>query len=250
VKSFWESRAADPSLDATQVTHPDIWQRWLEIETIKRLLWREAIVIDVGCGNGFSTKQLAPLVKRIVGIDQSEGMIRRAREESALPSNASFLVADVLHLSPAQFGTFDVALTIRCLINLPDWETQQRALANVAGILKPGGLYIFVEGLGEGRASLNRLRKSVGLNEMPVVWHNLDFERERSLRFLHRWFTLERELGFGTYDLIARVVHPLLVAPEQPKYGARINEIAARVALERPADTLNSRVAVYCLRRR
>jgi SAM-dependent methyltransferase len=250
VKSFWESRAADPSLDEIQVTHPDTWQRWLEIATIKRLLWREAIVIDVGCGNGFSTKQLAPLVKSIVGIDQSEGMIRRAREEGALPSNASFLVADVLNLSSAQFGTFDVALTIRCLINLPDWEMQQRALASVAGILKPGGLYIFVEGLREGRASLNRLRKSVGLSEMPVVWHNLDFEGERTLRFLHRWFTLEREIGFGTYDLVARVVHPLLVAPEDPKYSAVINEIAARVALERPEDTLNSRVAVYCLRRR
>jgi 2-polyprenyl-3-methyl-5-hydroxy-6-metoxy-1,4-benzoquinol methylase len=93
VKSFWEIRAADPSLDATQVTHPDVWQRWLEIETIKRLLWREAVVIDVGCGNGFATKQLAPLVKSIVGVDQSEGMIRRAKEESALPSNATFAVA-------------------------------------------------------------------------------------------------------------------------------------------------------------
>ncbi len=180
VKSFWESRAADPSLDATQVTHPDVWQRWLEIETIKRLLWRQAVVIDVGCGNGFATKQLAPLVKSIVGVDQSEGMIRRAKEEGALPSNATFEVADVLDLSPAQVGTFDVALTIRCLINLPDWQMQQRALANIAGILKPGGLYIFVEGLREGRATLNSLRKSVGLAEMPVVWHNLDFEGERT----------------------------------------------------------------------
>jgi SAM-dependent methyltransferase len=125
--------------DATQVTHPDVWQRWLEIETIKRLLWREAVVIDVGCGNGFATKQLAPLVKSIVGVDQSDGMIRRAKEEGALPSNATFAVADVLDLSPAQVGTFDVALTIRCLINLPDWQMQQGALANIAGILKPGG---------------------------------------------------------------------------------------------------------------
>jgi hypothetical protein len=85
---------------------------------------------------------------------------------------------------------------------------------------------------------------------MPVVWHNHDFEGERTLRFLDRWFTLEQQLGFGTYDLVARVVHPLLVAPEQPQYGAHINEIAARVALERPADTFNSRVPVYCLRRR
>jgi SAM-dependent methyltransferase len=240
IKSFWAGRAADPSLDSAQVTHPDIWQCWLEIETIKRLLWPEAHVIDIGCGAGYATKRLAPLVEEILGVEYSEGMIRRAiEEEDSVPPNASFAVADVLNLSLDELGTFDVALPIRCLIDLPDWETQQRAPANIASIVKSGGLYVFIEGLSDGRASLDIL-----------VWHNLDFDGARTLGFLERWFKLEREMGFGTYDLGARVVHPLLLAPDQPKYDARINEIAARVPLERPGDKENSRVAVYCLRRR
>ena len=249
VKPFWDNRAADPSLDATQVTHPDIWQRWLEIQTIKRILPPGGRVIDIGCGAGVATKQIATLVDEIVGIDYSEGMIGRARSGENLP-NVHFVVANVLELSPAEFGMFDVALTVRCLINLPDWDSQQRALSNIASVVKTGGLYFFIEGLHDGRVGLNLLRQSVGLEAMPVVWHNRDFDRAATLDFLDRYFTLEREIGFGSYDLIARVVHPLLVTPNPPRYEAKINEIAARVALERPNDTKNSRAVVFCLRRR
>ena len=35
VKAFWDGRAQDPSNNDSEVTHRDIWQRWLEIETLK-----------------------------------------------------------------------------------------------------------------------------------------------------------------------------------------------------------------------
>jgi hypothetical protein len=141
-------------------------------------------------------------------------------------------------------------MTVRCLINLPDWPTQQAALRNIAGLVRPGGLYLFIEGSRDGREALNRLREAAGLERMPTVWHNLDFDRAETLAFLDQYFRLEREIGFGTYDLIARVVHPLLVAPDPPSYATKINEIAARLALDRPNDLANSRAVVYCLRRR
>jgi SAM-dependent methyltransferase len=251
VKQFWDGRAADPALDASQVTHPDIWQRWLEIETIKTLVSPRDRVIDIGCGAGYATKQIAPVVAEILGTDYSAGMIKRAlTDEAGVPPNARFEVADVLQLSPDQFGVFDVALTVRCLINLADWPTQQLALRNIARVVKPGGLYIFIEGRRDGRAALNRLREAMGLERMPTVWHNLDFDRTETLEFLDEYFHLEREIGFGTYDLIARAIHPLVVAPNEPEYAAKINELAARVALHRPNDLENSRVAVFCLRRR
>jgi SAM-dependent methyltransferase len=249
VKQFWDDRAADPALDASQVTHPDVWQRWLEIETIKTLVSPRDRVIDIGCGAGYATKQIAPRVTDILGVDYSAGMIARATAED-VPANARFAVGDVLNLSPANFGVFDVAVTIRCLINITDWPTQQAALRNIAEVVRPGGRYIFVEGLRDGRDALNKLREAVGLERMPTVWHNLDFDRAETLGFLDEYFHLEREIGFGSYDTIARVVHPLLVAPDPPTYTAKINEIAARIALQRPDDLTNSRAVVFCLRRR
>jgi hypothetical protein len=73
--------------------------------------------------------------------------------------------------------------------------------------------------------------------------------RATTLEFLSSFFSLEREIGFGTYDLVSRVVHPLLVAPDEPRYDARINEVAAKVALERSGDVMNSRIAIFCLRK-
>jgi SAM-dependent methyltransferase len=250
VKSFWDDRARDPALDPAQVTHPDTWQRWLEIETVKPFLHTGGRVIDIGCGSGYATKKFAALVSSILGVDFSQGMIDRARQDGAVPPNASFETANVLGLAPASFGLFDTAVTMRCLINLPDWDTQQTALSNIASVVRPGGRYIFVEGCKDGRDRLNEARYDMGLQPMPAVWHNVDFERERTLAFLQRYFTVVEELGFGLYDLIARVVHPLLAAPEAPRYEAKINEIAARIASKRQGCNEISRVLFLVLERK
>lgn len=249
VRSFWDGRASDPSLDQAQVTHPDIWQRWLEIEAVRRYLRSGDRVIDIGCGSGYATKKFSDHVASVTGVDFSPGMIERATADKDVPANAQFATCDVLQLAAQQFGTFDVAITMRCLINLPDWEAQQRALANIASIVKPGGRYIFVEGFKDGRDNLNRMRTRMGLEAMPVVWHNVDFERDRTLEFLGRYYKVAEECGFGLYDLIARIVHPVLVAPEPPKYEAKINEIAARIAAAMPGCDELSRVLILVLER-
>jgi SAM-dependent methyltransferase len=250
VKSFWDDRAGDPSLDQAQVTHPDIWQRWLEIGAVKPFLRSSDHAIDVGCGSGYATKVFAPLVSSIKGVDFSEGMIERAKRDGSVAANATFQVGNVLELSPSTSGIFDVALTLRCLINLPDWEAQKAAIANIASVVKPHGRYIFVEGSKEGRAGLNRARVDVGLEAMPPVWHNVDFERERTIAFLEQYYAIVEELGFGLYDLIARIVHPLLVAPDKPQYEAGINEVAARVANKMQACNNLSRVLFLVLERK
>ena len=253
VKAFWEGRAGQAGISENEVTHRDIWQRWLEIEMIKKFVNPAARVLDVGCGNGYTTKQIAPLVREIVGVDYGEEMIRRAKAESQ-PSRAgqavSFHVADVLELSPDRFGMFDQVLSERCLINLASWADQQKAIANIADVLKPGGTFIFLEGCRNGREQLNAARQTVGLEVMPAVWHNVDFEEQQTLAYLATRFDLEHKLHFGVYDFLARVVHPLLVAPEAPRYDARINEVAAKLALQSQEFGHLSRVLFLVLRRK
>jgi len=248
VKAFWQARAAADELAEGEVTHRDIWQRWLEIETIKKFVGKTDRVLDVGCGNGFTTKRLAPLVSEIVGMDYSEEMIRRAQKD--VPAGASFKVASVTELSPATAGMFTVVVSERCLINLASWEHQKQALANIASVIRPGGRFIFVEGCKDGRDNLNRMRQSAGLQPMPPVWHNIDFERQPTLDQLSRWFDLEHDLHFGVYDFVARVVHPLVVAPEEPRYDSRINEVGAKLACQSQQFGGISRVLFLVLRRR
>ncbi|MCX5807278.1 MAG: class I SAM-dependent methyltransferase [Proteobacteria bacterium] len=235
VKSFWQGRAHDEGL-SNQVTHRDKWQRWLEIERIKQLLKSNDRVIDVGCGNGYTTRKISNFVGEIIGIDYSEEMISRAISEVAEDKKnkknmISFAVCDITKLKPSHFGFFDMAISERCLINLEDWDEQKKAISNIAGVLKPGGYFLFIEGSSLGRSELNNFRKSVGLESMPPVWHNLDFDEHKLMKYLDRFFALEERFHFGMYDFIARVIHPLLVSPKEPKYNARINKIAATLAL-------------------
>lgn len=248
VKEFWEKRALEHGASQT-ATHKDIFQRELEIASISNYLRAGDRVLDIGCGNGFSTRQFAGKVGRIVGMDYSEAMIAEARSQDA-PSNVEFERADVLGLNPATLGLFDAAVTERCLINLDSWESQQTAVRNIHSVLKPGGRFIFCEGSSGGRAGLNRLRTSLGLPAMPTVWHNIDFDRNKTLDLMSDLFTVEDEISFGLYDLIARIVHPMLAAPSEPHYDALVNQIAKDINLRAQGMSDISRVLFLVLRKK
>ena len=250
VKKFWETRAQDQSLTDAEATHSDVWQRWLEIETIKPFLRPSDSMVDVGCGSGYATRLLAPLVRETLGIDFSESMIERARTAAAGKPNLRFEVGNALDLDPKTLGTFDVALSVRCLINLESWQLQQRAIENIATLLKPGGRFIFVEGLADGRRNLNAMRAQMGLSEMPNVWHNVDFEESHLMQYLERSFALEARRHFGVYDFISRIVHPMVVAPGAPVYDSPMNRTAAQLAAQLQEFAALSRVAFLVLTRR
>jgi len=256
VREFWDDRARRADVPTGEVTHRDVWQRWLEVETIRRYLRPSDRVLDVGCGNGFTTWRIAPLVREVVGIDFSREMVERARVErpadTAAPAAAaiSFAVCDVTALTPSSFGAFDAAISERCLINLAGWPEQQQAIANIAAVVRPGGRFVFVEGSAEGRANLNRLRERVGLEAFPTVWHNRDFVEAELLPFLDQFFEIEERRHFGVYDFVSRVVHPMVVAPAPPEYDSRFNEVAARLARERQAFEDLSRVLFLVLKRK
>lgn len=250
VREFWDARAGDTSASDSEVTHNDVWQRWLEIETLKRSVRPTDRLLDVGCGAGYTTRLLAPLVREAVGVDYSDAMVARARAAAADIPNIRFEPADVMTLAPGTLGRFDVAVSSRCLINLSSWDDQQRAIANIAAMLQPGGRFLFLEGCADGRARLNEVREASGLDPMPTVWHNLDFAEATLLPYLDRFFTIDDRRHFGVYDFVARVVHPLAVAPEPPAYTATINAVGARLALDHQEFGGISRVIVLVLTRK
>jgi ubiquinone/menaquinone biosynthesis C-methylase UbiE len=253
IKEFWEARARDRSLPGESVTHSDLWQRWLEIEMIKDHLGPTDRVLEVGCGNGHTTRQIAGHVAEIVAVDFAEEMINRARSvelDESITDKIRFSVLDVLELNSAAAGTFDTVISERCLINLPDWKSQQQALDNIASVIAPRGKFIFLEGSQQGRRQLNEARRAAGLDKMPNVWHNVDFDEDLTLAHLEQQFTVEHRGHCGVYDFLARVVHPLLVAPDAPQYDATINKIGAELARQHDQFAHLSRVLFLVLRKR
>lgn len=93
------------------------------------------------------------------------------------------------------------------------------------------------------------MRVKGGLEPMPPVWHNIDFDKDVTLAYLRGLFEVEERLHLGVYDFVSRVVRPLTVAPEQPRYEASINEAAAKLTLKLQEMGRISRVLFLILRR-
>lgn len=95
-----------------------------------------AKILEVGCGTGLSTRHIAKKYDaRVVGIDISEKMIRKAKERNRQLENAEFLVADAQEL-PFKDNTFDIVFTESVISLVPN---QLKAVKEFRRVAKPGG---------------------------------------------------------------------------------------------------------------
>lgn len=107
-------------------------------------------ILDVGCGGGIVTTELARLRLRMTGIDASSENIEAAIEyASKLSLNIEYICSTAENLE----GTFDAVLCLEVLehVNFPD-----ELIKNIARLTRPGGLIIL--------STLNRNSKSYFLS--------------------------------------------------------------------------------------
>ena len=96
-----------------------------------------ARVLEVGCGTGVLTRQLArwPGVGGVIGVDPAPSLLRRARELTADLPGIEFREADGRSL-PFEDAAFDVVVYDSALCHIPRPEL---ALAEACRVLRPGG---------------------------------------------------------------------------------------------------------------
>jgi ubiquinone/menaquinone biosynthesis C-methylase UbiE len=217
----------------------DYQLRELEIDTAAGYMRDGQRTLDVGCGLGYACIQYA--ARSAVdahGIDYSESMIQGAERlleehKPILKGSVSFRHASVLDL-PYPEGYFDVVSSSRCLMALLDWELQKQALVNIHRVLQPGGILALMEGTFEGLDALNEMREKFSLAPIPSDGRDrlitLKFHEEQLLSFCRPFFHLERVQRFGMYYFLTRIVEPLLVAPDSPRYDHKLNEVARSIA--------------------
>lgn len=91
-------------------------------------------ILDLGCGTGVLTVQLADLCNKIVGVDSSQSMIDKAKERFG---NIEFMVCDALAL-PFE-NEFDVVFSNAVFHWISDHDA---LLKNIYKVLKPQGLLV------------------------------------------------------------------------------------------------------------
>jgi len=98
-------------------------------------------VLDVGTGTGAVALALAPLVREVIGLDESEERLERARTDA--PANASFVRGDAASL-PFDRGAFDLVTCVRTLHHVPRPEV---VLAEAVRVTDLGGRVLVVDQL-------------------------------------------------------------------------------------------------------
>jgi SAM-dependent methyltransferase len=111
------------------------WRRFTDAVPVAR----DARVLDVGCGTGRSSRDVARLASdgEVLGVDLSRPMLAHAREaarEEGL-ANVTFVHADA-QTHPFDPGTYDLAIS---LYGAMFFDDPVAAFANIGHALRPGG---------------------------------------------------------------------------------------------------------------
>lgn len=120
----------------------DEWAAFLQ-SVFQRHAPQTQRVIDLACGTGNVSTELAYLGFEVTGADLSASMVRVAGEKAALNgSHSEFVQRDLRDLSG--LGPFEAAVCMYDSFNyLLELEDIDEALAQVCSILEPGGLFVF-----------------------------------------------------------------------------------------------------------
>ena len=135
-------------------------------------------ILDMGCGEGELSTQLAKLGARVTGVDVSPELIQIAKRRAELDGvweHTQFFVSDILE-SPLPENRFDIVLCFAVLHHVDI----KKVLPLLWASLKPGGMAVLVEPLGLS-PFLRKVRKLIPVStdaspgERPLNRDELNF---------------------------------------------------------------------------
>jgi ubiquinone/menaquinone biosynthesis C-methylase UbiE len=178
VAAHWNRRA--PGFDAdfghsirTQRERA-AWDRILDLVVPSR---GTLDALDVGCGTGFLTLELAARGHRVTGVDFAPAMIAEARRKAAeRGASVRFEEGDAEQL-PYSAGSFDLVISRHLLWTLPHPEA---AIDEWIRVLRPGARLVVVDGQFDAGALKQPAGSARSSQEYAAIGDQLPFLGGRS----------------------------------------------------------------------
>lgn len=159
--AFWDERMGDGNQFQRELIGPAV-ERLLALQPGER-------VLDVGCGNGVSTRRLAELGARITGIDYSAAFIELARARpTAHDERIDYRVVDATdetQLLALGEGAFDALV---CNMVIMDMPVIDPLLRTARLLLKREGRFVF--SVQHPAFNSNAIRLCGELNDEATYW--------------------------------------------------------------------------------
>lgn len=116
-------------------------------------------VLDVGCGTGRTTMGLNTLGFQVCGIDYSNTMIEKAREQFP---QLDFRIQNVLDLKFPD-NTFDCALfSFNGLMLVGSYSDRRQALTEIMRVVRPNGVFFFTTPFLDNKISGEYWKSKIG----------------------------------------------------------------------------------------
>jgi SAM-dependent methyltransferase len=186
-------------------------------------LGKPLVIMDVGCGNGYTLEVLAQKfpMNKFIGIEKIDEFRTLAASRFDQSTNVSILEGDVRDMGFADGIVADILICQRVLINLLDLSDQQKALNNIVNTVRTphdkfkGGALLFIEAFQSPLNSLNAARLEFNLPPIESAHHNLylpdDFFNTPALDQYHASEEVPPRNFLSTHYFVSRVLHPILL---------------------------------------
>jgi len=175
--------------------------------------------LDVGCGTGFLSLELAARGHRVVGIDLAPAMLEAATRKAAAQGLASarFETADAEQL-PYPAASFDLVISRHVLWTLPHPEA---AIADWLRVLRPGGRLAIIDGAQYDDASAPPQRENARTSpEYAAVGDRLPFYGGRPREEIEALLRAKGLAGVASdplHDLVAAQVERMVEEGQEPR---------------------------------
>lgn len=136
----WYERSAQVR-EFGSVTHVELPEAWLLAQLGADLA--DMDMLDLGVGGGRTTHHFAPGARSYLGVDYSEPLVQICRGRFAGQDGVAFLTADARSMSTLTDESFDLVLFSVNSLDCVDHEGRLAALAEIARLTRPGGLFFF-----------------------------------------------------------------------------------------------------------
>ena len=222
VAAHWNRRA--PGFDADfghSISTPGeraAWDRVLELVVPAR---GKLDALDVGCGTGFLTFELAARGHRVTGVDFAPAMIAEARRKAADRALAVRLEEADAEQLPFGAASFDLVISRHLLWTLPHPEA---AIDEWIRVLRPGARLVVVDGQFDPSVLTPPAGSARSSQEYAAIGEQLPFLGGRSREEIERLLAAHGLGNVGSdplHDLVAAQAQRMVDEGLEPRTHRR-----------------------------
>ncbi|MDH5481604.1 MAG: class I SAM-dependent methyltransferase [Candidatus Bathyarchaeota archaeon] len=181
-------------------------------------------VLDLACGEGYSTRILATKGAKVIGADFSEKMIELARrEEARMKQDINYYVLDASNLEKFPSNYFDL---VTCFMSLQDMKNYKKAISEVSRVLRNQGRFVFsiphpcFETIAVKGKRISAGERYFGAVKYPIQWNMERLKSPFRTSSFHRTLTDYFEALFRNKLFVSRLVEPKPTKKGLQKYPA------------------------------